>query len=75
VSYGNNNENLNGRKCIQQEKIIADKRNQLTGKENYCRGLDCSGGVVGYCEESWSLKEDIRTLEDFKCGYGDKCRR
>jgi len=59
------NENWNGQKCIQQEKIIADKWNELTGKENYCQSLDCVGDVVGYCVESWSLEEDIRTLEAF----------
>jgi len=59
-------------KCIKQEKIIADKRNELTSKENYCQGFV---SVALYCVDSWSLKEDIRTLEAFKCGYGDKWRR
>jgi len=49
-----------------QEKIIADERNEFTSKENYCQGLDCVGGVVAYCVESWSLKEDIKLLEAWR---------
>jgi len=59
---GNKNENWNGQRCIQQEKIIAgNKRNEHSNKEEDWQRLIWL--VALYSEETWSLrKEDIDGL-------------